>query len=84
MAQIHDAQYFLIKDEADALLFANKNLVKAVSWQDDSAIKNEKVKLGGEFSIFYPNWSKECVIPNKVNSYDELSLVINKYLKECK
>lgn len=84
VAQIHDAQYFLIKDEADALLFANKNLVKAVSWQDDSAIKNEKVKLGGEFSIFYPNWSKECIIPNKVNSYDELSLVINKYLKECK
>lgn len=80
-AQIHDAQYFLIKDDADTLLWANKYLVKAVSWQDDPAIYHPIVKLGGEFSIFFPDWSKELTIPNDVKTIEELSVIIEKYLK---
>lgn len=64
VAQIHDAQYFLIKNDVDVILWANKYLVKAVSWQDDPAIWHEEVKLGGEFSIFYPDWAHELSLPN--------------------
>lgn len=81
VAQIHDAQYFLIRDDADALLWANKHLIKAVSWQEDPNIYHPQVKLGGEFSIFYPNWSKECTVPNSVKTVDELSKVVTEYLK---
>jgi len=63
-AQIHDAQYFLIKDDIDIVMYTNKHLINAVQWQNDPEIWHPTVKLGGEFSIFYPDWSKEMIIPN--------------------
>jgi DNA polymerase-1 len=75
VAQIHDAQYFLIKNTPDVVLWANENLVKAVQWQDDPAIYHDQVKLGGEFSIFYPDWAHELVIPNKCTKEELLKLV---------
>src|SRR5699024_10951294 len=65
VAMIHDAQYFLIRDDPEVVTWANKNLVKAVQWQNDPAIYHDVVKLGGEFSIFYPDWAHELSIPNK-------------------
>lgn len=62
-AHIHDAQYMLVKDEIDAILYTNKHLVEAVHWQEHPDIAHDQVKLGGELSIFYPNWSKEIGIP---------------------
>lgn len=61
---IHDAQYFMIRDDMDTVMYVNEHLVKAVQWQDDPLIYHPDVKLGGELSLFYPNWSKEIVIPN--------------------
>ena len=75
--QIHDAQYFLIKDDPDVVLWTNKNLVKAVQWQDHPDIYHDKVKLGGEFSIFWPDWSKELTLPNELGKEQLLSLVQN-------
>lgn len=63
-AQIHDAQYYLLKDEMETVLFTNKHLVEAVKWQEHPDIAHDEVKLGGEFSIFYPDWSHEIEIPN--------------------
>lgn len=75
VAHIHDAQYFLIKDDINTLLWANEHLVKAVSWQDDPVIYHPQVHLGGEFSIFWPNWSKEISIPNKCSPDELISIV---------
>ena len=80
VAHIHDAQYFLIKDDIDTLLWANEHLVKAVSWQDDPVIYHPQVHLGGEFSIFWPNWSKEISMPNKC-SPDELISIIKESIE---
>jgi len=63
-AHIHDAQYFVIDEDMAAILFMNEHLVRAVEWQEDPLIYHPKVKLGGEVSIFYPNWSEELTIPN--------------------
>ena len=63
-AQIHDANYVLLRDDIDVVQYANINLVKACEWQDHPDIWHDEVKLGGEFSIFYPDWSKEVVLPN--------------------
>lgn len=70
-AQIHDAQYYLVKDDIRTLAYANDNVVQACEWQDDPLIQHEQVKLGGGFSIFYPDWSKECDIPNKA-THDQI------------
>lgn len=74
-AQIHDAQYFLIRDDLDAVVYTNKHLVEAVKWQDHPAIYHDKVKLGGKLGIFYPNWTKEIEIPNGATKEEILEVI---------
>lgn len=78
-AHIHDAQYMLIRDDLAALAYTNQHLVEAVQWQDHPDIWHEEVKLGGELSIFHPNWSKEIVIPNGAGE-DEILEIVNEAL----
>lgn len=61
---IHDAQYFMIRDNMDTLQYVNKHLVEAVKWQNHPDITHPDVGLGGELSLFYPTWAKEIEIPN--------------------
>lgn len=74
-AQIHDAQYYLIKDNIKVIKYANDNVVQACEWQDDPLIYHDEVKLGGNFSIFYPDWSKECDLPNYANENEIIETV---------
>ena len=78
-AHIHDAQYYLLRDDLAVLAYTNQHLVEAVQWQDHPDIWHEEVKLGGELSIFHPNWSKEIVIPNGAGE-DEILEIVNKAL----
>jgi DNA polymerase I len=74
-AQIHDAQYYLIQDDLDPLMFTNEHLVKAVNWNNHPDIYHPEVGLGGELSIFYPHWGNEIVIPNGITEQDLVDLV---------
>lgn len=74
-AQIHDAQYFLIRDDIKAVKYANDNLVTAVKWQELPDIQHDEVKLGGELVIFYPNWKTEITIPNDATEEQIFSVV---------
>jgi DNA polymerase-1 len=74
-AHIHDAQYYLIRDDIDTVMYVNEHLVKAVQWQEHPDIAHDEVKLGGEFSIFWPNWTKEIVIPNYATREQVFSVV---------
>lgn len=78
-AQIHDAQYFLIRDDMDVLTYANEHIVEAVEWQDHPDIWHPDVHLGGEFSIFWPDWSAEMVIPNHATP-DQFKEAVEKHL----
>lgn len=80
-AHIHDAQYYLIKDDVEAIAFTNNHLVKAVTWQDHPDIAHPDVKLGGELSIFFPSWAKEIVIPNGADE-DQIVAVVTKALSK--
>jgi DNA polymerase-1 len=68
MAHIHDAQYFLIRDDYELLDWINVELVDAVQWQDLPELEHPTVKLGGDLSIFYPHWGSEIVIKNGANA----------------
>lgn len=70
-SHIHDAQYYMIRDDIDAILYTNKHLVKAVQWQEHPDIAHDEVKLGGELSIFHPTWAEEYTIPNGASA-DEI------------
>lgn len=74
-AQIHDAGYALVRDDLETLAFLNKHLVKAVEWQDHPDIAHDKVKLGGELSIFHPSWEHEIGIPNGAEEAEILAAV---------
>ncbi len=80
-AHIHDAQYYLIKDNIRTLMYVNKYLVKAIEWQDDPLIKNDDVKMSGELSIFYPHWGNEMVVPNNA-SIPEIKMLTRKHTKQ--
>lgn len=74
-AQIHDAGYFLVRDDIRAVNYTNKNLVKAVEWQQHPDIAHDEVKLGGKLSIFYPDWSGDIEIPNGIFGEDIINVV---------
>lgn len=82
-AHIHDAQYFMIPDNLEILQFVNEHLVKAVNWQDDPAIWHDEVKLGGNLSIFYPNWSCDMELPNGATIDQIKSLASDHWSKYC-
>lgn len=78
-SQIHDAAYFMIRDDIRPLAYTNKHLVEAVQWQEHPDIQHDQVKLGGELSIFYPSWAEELEIPNGVSN-TEIETLINDYV----
>lgn len=63
-AQIHDAQYYLVRDDVNLVHWVNRHLVECVSWDKLPEIQHPIVKLGGELSIFHPSWADEITIPN--------------------
>jgi DNA polymerase-1 len=74
-AQIHDAQYYLLRDDVSVVAYTNEHLVKAVQWQDHPDIQHDTVKLSGELSIFWPTWANEIGIPPEARE-DDLTTVI--------
>jgi DNA polymerase-1 len=81
VAQIHDAMYFLIREDINVIKYVNDNLIKAMEWQDDPKIYHDKVKLGAELSIFYPDWSKELTIKNNA-TIEEIEQTIQDYVEK--
>lgn len=82
-AHIHDAQYFMTKDDMGAVLFLNEHLVKAARWQNHPDIYHPQVKLGGSVGIFYPNWAYEMAVPNEITE-EQLKTNIKEYIEELK
>lgn len=78
-AHIHDAQYMLVKDDVDTIMYVNEHLVKAVQWQEHPDIAHDEVKLGGELSIFWPDWAHEITLPNNATE-QQIFAVIEKAL----
>jgi DNA polymerase-1 len=74
-AQIHDAGYFLIRDDVGAIRYTNEHLVKAVQWQEHPDIAHPEVKLGGKLSIFYPDWNGEITIPNGAKEEEIIQVI---------
>ncbi len=66
---IHDALYYIIKDNPETIEFVNNNLLDCMGWQEDEAIYHPDVKLLSELSIFYPSWAQEMEL--KPNSTQE-------------
>ena len=75
MIMIHDALYYLIRDNTELVLWVNKNLSNAVKWQDEPQIRHDQVHLSGELSIFYPDWAHELSLDNDTTKEELISKV---------
>lgn len=73
IAHIHDAQYFIIKDDIHTLAFINKHLVKAVRWQELPEIQHDTVKIGGKLGVFYPDWTTEITLDPDITEPNALA-----------
>ena len=62
-AQIHDASYYIIKDDGPTLEWINKHLPHEMAWQQLEDIKHPTVGLGGSLSVFKKSWGKEVTLP---------------------
>lgn len=82
-AHIHDAQYYMIPDDLRVLMYMNEHLVKAVNWQNHPDIQHPDVGLGGELSIFYPDWSAELELPNGATAQEIRNLANKHYAEWC-
>lgn len=80
-AQIHDAQYYLVREDSEILAWCNEHLVEAVKWQSHPEIWHDEVKLGGEMGIFYPSWANEITFPNGADAA-KIEDVITDYLNK--
>lgn len=64
VALIHDAIYLLIRDRVEVVEFANRELIKAMRWQELPEIQHDIVKLGAALDIFWPSWANAITLPN--------------------
>lgn len=64
---IHDAQYYLVRDDIDTLIWFNNNLIKEMSWQELPEIKSEEVLLSAELDVFYKSMATPITIPNNAD-----------------
>lgn len=76
VAHIHDSQYFIVLDDVDAVLWLNKNLIECMMWNDDPLIYHPDINLGGELSIFHPNWAHEIKVPNNITKEELVQLCL--------
>jgi DNA polymerase I len=74
-SQIHDAGYYLIRDQISSISYANLELVKEVRWQEHPDIKHDLVKLSGSLGIFYPDWGTEITIKNEATDEEIFSAI---------
>jgi len=75
-AQIHDSQYYLIKNHLGCLKWVNDTLVKCMEWNDLDAIRHEQVGLGSKLEVYIPNWAHKVTLPNYV-SLKEIKEILN-------
>lgn len=78
VALIHDAIYIMMRDDPAVVEFANRELVKAMSWQDLPEIEHDEVKIGAALDIFYPTWAKSVTLPVDANQ-EELRRVCKEH-----
>ena len=64
---IHDSIYLLIRDNVEAVEWANKALIEEMSWQELPEIQHPTVKLGAALDIFWPSWAKATTLPNNAD-----------------
>lgn len=82
VAKVHDAGYYLVKNDIDTILWLNQAVVKASKWQDHPDIQHDSVHLHGNLDLFYPDWSNPITLPDDCTEEQLLELCKDYSLNE--
>lgn len=67
--QIHDAIYFVWRDDIQVTKWLNDNLIECMEWQEHPSIQSDKIKIGAELDIG-KSWDKQKTLNNKASLYE--------------
>jgi DNA polymerase-1 len=78
-AHIHDAQYFLVRDEVGVVKWLNDNLIECMSEHGLPELDwHPTVKIGAALDIFHPSWKDSITIENN-STMEEILCKTAKY-----
>lgn len=75
--QVHDSQYYMVRNTLGCLKFVNDNLIECMEWNQLSEIQHKQVKLGAELEVYFPDWNNPIAIPNRA-TVEEIQQIILK------
>lgn len=81
IAAIHDACYYMIKNDATLITWFNKVVTEEARWQNHPDIAHPLVGLEGQLDLFFPNWANPLTLPENLNQEELINLCIN-HVKE--
>ena len=72
---IHDAGYFLFRDDPEVIKYLNKVLIEEMEWNDDDLIRSTDVPMAAQLEIG-KSWDAQHTLPNGA-TIKEIEDVIN-------
>ena len=72
---IHDAAYFLVKEDPETIRFLNNTLIKEMQWNAHPSISSKDVPMEATLEIG-KSWDKQTSLPNNANII-EIQEIIN-------
>ena len=83
IAAIHDACYYMIKNDAEIITWFNKVVTEEARWQNHPDITHPLVGLEGQLDLYFPSWANPLTLPENLNQEELINLCIN-HNKELK
>ena len=81
VGMIHDSIYLLIKDDAETIAWANRELIVSMKWQELPEIQHPVVKLSANLDVFWPDWSNAITLQNGATA-EEIQVLAKKAKEE--
>ena len=75
IAAIHDACYYMVRNDIQTILWLNQAVTEEAKWQDHPVIQHDQVELEGQLDLFFPDWSNPITLPEKLTEPELISLV---------
>ena len=72
-AQIHDACYFVIRNNPRVAKFVNDRLIEVMAWQDLPELQHPIIRMSSALDIFYKNWCNTITIKNGASEEELLA-----------
>jgi len=63
--QVHDSQYYMVRNTLDCLKWVNDNLIECMEWNQLAPIQHPQVSLGATLELYHRSWAEKISLPNR-------------------